>query len=579
MTARTLAPHQGSDLPSVSVLIDGAELGPRWPPLSVVVERTLNRVGVATLRFVDGDESTAQFPLSDLDLLAPGAKVEIKAGYHQQDERFVFRGILVRHGLQSRAGRGSVLEVICKAEAVRLTQTRRSRSFHDVTDTDVMNEMAEGAGLSADIAATKGTHHQLVQYQCTDWDWILSRAEHLGLVVEVDGKDLRIFPPDGSQAPGLSLVYGATILELELELDAEGQPAAASTSTWSPADQATVEAEGADPGLPLPGKTAADLPSVLGADPPLLHHGGSLLEEEISAWAGALLLKSRLGAVRGRVRCQGTAKPTPGQVVELKGVGARFSGKSFVSAVRHEISAQNWVTDLQIGLDRQWHHQRFGVDMAAAGGLVPRVPGLHVGVVTALEGDPDGELRVRVRLPLVADEDGSWARLATLDAGKDRGTVFRPEIGDEVVVGFFHEDPRGPVILGMLHSSAMPAPIEASDANPQKGYKSRSGISWTIDDELVKLSIETPGKRIFTLDDDAGEIRLEGDGHSLVLNADGVTIKSGGDIVLSASGDIKMDGTNIELAANSSLSADGGSGAELTSSATTTVKGSLVQIN
>ena len=39
------------------------------------------------------------------------------------------------------------------------------------------------------------------------------------------------------------------------------------------------------------------------------------------------------------------------------------------------------------------------------------------------------------------DEQGVWARVATLDAGNDRGTFFRPEVDDEVVLGFFHDDP------------------------------------------------------------------------------------------------------------------------------------------
>jgi len=51
-------------------------------------------------------------------------------------------------------------------------------------------------------------------------------------------------------------------------------------------------------------------------------------------------------------------------------------------------------------------------------------------------------------------DDGIWARISTLDAGKQRGTFFRPEIGDEVIVGFLNDDPRYPVVLGMVNSSA-----------------------------------------------------------------------------------------------------------------------------
>ena len=83
-----------------------------------------------------------------------------------------------------------------------------------------------------------------------------------------------------------------------------------------------------------------------------------------------------------------------------------------------------------------------------------------------------------------------------------------------------------------------------------------------------------------TLDDDAGEIRMEdGDGNKLTLNSDGITLETSGDISLKAGGDVKMEGTNVEATANSEFKAEGSSGAEVTSGGTLTVSGSLVQIN
>ena len=45
---------------------------------------------------------------------------------------------------------------------------------------------------------------------------------------------------------------------------------------------------------------------------------------------------------------------------------------------------------------------------------------------------------------------------------------FRPEIEDEVIVGFINEDPNQAVSLGALHSSKNPAPIGIADDNHQK---------------------------------------------------------------------------------------------------------------
>ena len=172
------------------------------------------------------------------------------------------------------------------------------------------------------------------------------------------------------------------------------------------------------------------------------------------------------------MRFQGFGGVTAGDVVEVTGIGKRFAGKQYVAGRAPHVRQR------QLG-DRRRLRPRPGDSTPPptrsprqpAGGLLPAVNGLQIGIVTALQDDPDGEDRIKVRLPLVSDsEEGVWARLATLDAGDERGTFFRPEIDDEVVVGFLDGDPRFPVVLGQCHSSAKPAPEPAKDDNHVKGY-------------------------------------------------------------------------------------------------------------
>src|SRR5262249_55318087 len=156
-------------------------------------------------------------------------------------------------------------------------------------------------------------------------------------------------------------------------------------------------------------------------------------ESELQAWADARLLRMRLARLRGRARCQGFAGVLPGTIVQISGIGERFAGRLYVSGVRHSVAGGNWETDVQFGLSPELFTETYNLRPLPAAGLLPMVGGLHMGIVTALENDPDGEDRIKCRLPLVsAGEEGIWARLATLDAGKDRGTYFRPEIDDEV---------------------------------------------------------------------------------------------------------------------------------------------------
>ena len=68
-------------------------------------------------------------------------------------------------------------------------------------------------------------------------------------------------------------------------------------------------------------------------------------------------------------------------------------------------------------------------------------------------------------------------------------------------------------------------------------------------------------------------------GNKLELGSEGITLESAGDLTIKASGDLTLEGTNIEHAANGNLTATGSGGAELSSSGTVKVQGSLVNIN
>jgi Rhs element Vgr protein len=273
-----------------------------------------------------------------------------------------------------------------------------------------------------------------------------------------------------------------------------------------------------------------------------------------------------MSKVSGRAKCEGIATVNPGDLVELSGVGERFSGTVFVTGVRQDFDAgQGWKTHLQFGSLDRWAAQEHAVSPPKAGALLPAVNGLQIGTVASNE-DPDGEHRVRVRLPLVdAQADGVWARVASLDAGDDRGFFFRPEIGDEVVVGFLEDDPRRAVVLGMLHSSAKAAPLQASDDNHEKAYKSRAGMRLYFDDDRKIMLLETPAGNRMTFSEQDRGVKLEDqNGNKIELTPDGIRIESP---------------KALELKGGTQLKLEGQAGAELKSSATTKVQGSLVQIN
>jgi Rhs element Vgr protein len=570
------------DRPTYTIKIDGTEVSETYQIASISVRHAVNKVSMAVIQVLDGSPADEDFPASNAEDWVPGKAVDIDLGYKRVEET-VFKGVIIAQKIKLRSGKPSMLTITCKDEAVKLTVGRKNRYFYELTDSDAIEELANEAGLSTDVAATNGTHQSLVQYHSTDWDFLVARAEVNGQFVLTEDGTLRTASPDLSQSPALSLLFGGNILGMDLEMDARYQFKAVTAASWDPANQETIVAEAAAPSGSFPGNIdAEELAEVIGLDQYELRHPGQLKDTELQAWADMQLLKSRLSKIRGRLKIQGVNTLRPGQMIELNGAGDRFNGKHFVAGVQHDLMVGSFVTHLELGVDADWFNQQYP-DIAAskAQGVLPPSNGLHIGLVTALEGDPEGEGRIQIRVPAInAEEEGIWTRVAAFDAGEERGAFFMPEIGDEVVLGFLDDDPRHAVMLGMLHSSAKPAFLEPTDDNHEKGLQTRSGIKLLFNDDTAVVTLETPNGNQLILSDDEGACTLaDENGNKIVLNSDGITIESAKDIQLKASGDLKAEGVNVELAAQAQMKTSGSSGAELSSSGSTVVKGSVVQIN
>jgi uncharacterized protein involved in type VI secretion and phage assembly len=131
--------------------------------------------------------------------------------------------------------------------------------------------------------------------------------------------------------------------------------------------------------------------------------------------------------------------------------------------------------------------------------------------------------------------------------------MFRPEVGDEVVVGFFNQDPRHPVILGSLYSSKNAPPdalAEDDKENKAKGIVTASGIKmlW-LDGDKPALSFELPSGAKLLLDDGEESILIsDKHGNTITLDKNGIAIKSSKDFKVDAgSGNVEIAGTQVDL--------------------------------
>jgi phage baseplate assembly protein V len=154
----------------------------------------------------------------------------------------------------------------------------------------------------------------------------------------------------------------------------------------------------------------------------------------------------------------------------------------------------------------------------------------YYGVVEALvvENEGDDEGRVKVKFPWF---DGGatvteWCRVSQLYAGGGYGSVFVPEVGDEVLIAFIHGDMRFPIVLGGLYNGVDKPPTARTDGRDQKIIRTKAGHEVLLDDGAKEIRITTA------------------EGGTVTVNADGsITLKSP---------KVTIDADNIELGAGAS---------------------------
>ncbi len=579
-STRIVPTVQNPDVINCTILIEGNKISKKHHLTNVTVQTEINKIPGATITFLDGDPAKETFDISDSDEFTPGKKIEIQLGYHDETTT-VFKGIIITN-TQKVNNDCSELNIECKDETIKMTVNKGNRHFNDILDSDVVSQLLDDNNITdTDIDDSETQHEQLLQSNVSDWDFMISRLDVNSMICVIDNGTVKVKKPQLQEDAKLELTYGADILEFHADMDARTQTTSVKTMSWDFENQKVRTVDSEDPNAPDEGDFSRSQLANVNDQPLEIRTSATLTEKETQDIANAKKLRQDLSKIKAKVKYQGVATVKPGDFITLSGVGKNFNGKAFVSAIQHEYADGDWTTEATLGMNEQFFTEQTNPGHSASStGQSSSLHGLQIGIVTGIT-DSAGQYRVKIRLPMVNDQDdGIYARVATLDAGDKRGTFFRPETDDEVLVGFMNDDPRNPVILGMLHSSAKAAPLEPEDGNPEKGYVSRSGIKLIFNDDKKSVHIETPGNRVFELNDDENSITVQdADGNKMVINNNGISIESATDLTIKGGSSVSISAPQISIKADGTLSAKASGSTSIGSDGITEIKGSLVKIN
>ncbi|MCG1054779.1 hypothetical protein KQH49_07335 [Mycetohabitans sp. B5] len=527
----------------------------------VDVQTLTNRLPSATLRWTSALNEHDDYDALQADLAqcAPNQPMTIKAAGN-----VLFEGLIIAREVTVRQGsKRLTLRVAHRMQ--RLSTTHRSRVFAEQSDRQIIQAILKEHGVSVKWvgvhlemipASVELKHEQMVQYDCSDWAFVRARLAANGLwllpqaQVSIGVPKLAIRAQHRLEAnKPTSPIEEAMWLSNNRDM-----PHGVNVSAWNIGEQAMLPPKrgkaaklGSHALDPASLKTLVDQASAQAATWSL-QYGVPLSATECGALANGRLLGQQAMGVQARFTLRGQADYQLGETLEVKGFGKQLDGLGVVTGVVHRFRAEEnvWRTTVMLGLEAVRE-----VDAP----LVPKAQGLTIGVVDTFKADPKTDWdRIRVKVPAIDESKPLWARVTHLYASQDNGVFFYPEPGDEIVLGFFENDPRFPVMLGAMHNPKNKAPYKLDAKNDVKGmilqdakngnqYERR--YEWLFDRDKQEVKVNYFNTK--TVD---GEPKNQ----FKLSDQDGITLASkDGDIQLSASFGQGKENGNVRMTADKDM--------------------------
>ena len=581
--------------------------------IELEVRTSVREAGRDSVRFVDDgyqrfDKGT--FSVGDgLDILFPTASSSLLS---------VFSGPLTTVGVhQDARGEGGAtqprLELAALESSHRLAAAATFKAYLDQTRKQVVEEIARRHKLTPK-AENAGPAEPYLLQAGTDHAFLTELARGVGFEWFVHDDELHFRARSGKPAATLKRSDNS-LLRFSASYSGVHVPKDVTVYGWDPQQQKPFKGDAgstvATPGLDELGsdapfvaeqyKNAAKTAQPLSIGAPATRDAKEA--ERVAAAIG-------LDLVSGGLAAEGVASIDPairaGGVVTVQEVGKKLSGKYYVTEVVHSYASGHLPTTVFTTGGHGNEPPRLST--ATGGPDTWGRSGFVLGVVTNVN-DPEKLGRVKVQYPsLGPDAESDWARVVTPGAGDGRGSDSRPEVNDEVVVGFERGDLRFPLVFGGVWSAKFKPP---HDDTSKDGLQTRRELVSRVG-HVLAMSDGPSGasagdaKRYVAIELADGQTVVHVGEDEVLLEAkkgNALTLRSGdAKLVLTGSGDVEISGNNVSVDAKQAVKVKGGTDvkinagvnlkmegkvkveaggaqAALIGKAMATVKGGMVKIN
>ncbi len=511
-----------------------------------------------------------------------GKKVVIQMGEN------TFVGIATHVSLHRADGNHGCLLLTGYSNTFLLESDQTCASWLDKTLANIVSEICEKAGVTAQVSPE---YTEKIEYECqyreSNFDFIRRLARQYHEWLYYDGKQLIFGKP--AVPAGIPLMYGRNLQSLDISIQTIARPLAGQSYHSPDGQKYESTSPDAPKGLGNLGHAAFQAsiglfksPANQSAEPRISNKGeldSYFQKKQQSDTAASHYITSESDCY----------SLTVGSVVDIQ-TAIQIENFSFAE----QTLGSYIITEIThiIGSGNSYYNT-----FTALSATVPSLPAPEVPLpvaqtqqaVVVSNDDPKKQGRVQVKMNWQSgDMKTSWIRVMTPDAGMsdkvstNRGFVFIPEKDDIVLVGFRHDDPNRPFVMGSLFNGNTGA--GGDSGNKKKSLTTRSGCTITIDDDAGSILITDPsgskvllgGDKTITIDSEE-KITL----HSKVIeiHADEKIDANGKTEASMTSDKIKIDGTTETAIKSSTVIKENAPTIEAEGKQSVAIKGTMIDVD
>lgn len=577
-----------------SVKINGKNIEQNFPINNITISKGINKVPYCSVRIYEAVNTKNELFI-DNSLISIGSKVDIEAINKNNELENIFSGILLDILLDiNNEFNENFVELKCYSKAHQMDIAKNSTCFLDKTDSDILKSIISKYGLQSDIGDMSLKHEFIYQNDLTDWDFIVTRAELYGYVVNVDNDKIIVNSPK-KKSSNVRINF-SDIISANIKLDSNSQINSINAKIWDIKTQEVKEIKNSTQKENSFGNIKSDdIVSKTGKHDSNLSID-SLSEDETKKILNGFIDINRFSKICGYVVINGNTELKPNTTLNLNKCGKVFTGDAYINFVQYMYNVDDcsWRVKLYIGINKHCFIGKSNAEDTNKS-ITSNINNLKYGKVIKISEDPESNYRIFVTIPTINNKnEGVWCRLSSLYASNKGGILFIPEKDDEVIVGFIDGNASSPIVVGSVYSSKNKPSVEIESENGIKSIKTNNELEINFNDKDKIINIKTGEKRSIVISEKDsnieivnendkitignGIINLEADKEISIKSKD-IDINASGNVKIKAGSNVSVEGNNIKINGSMGANIKGGTSSKFESSGITEIKGSIVKIN